>query len=503
MIAHDARSKRSHRGAVGEKCRIENVPTIVNVSIGPGAHISGALELREGTIASRLNNPSRIGPGVIARHFILASGAELSDRAQVEECFIGQGTVIGKGFSAENCAFFANCEAFNGEAVSVFAGPYTVTHHKSTLLIAGLFSFFNAGSAANQSNHAYKLGPLHQGALLRGCKMASAAYICWPAVAGPFSVVSGKHYTHFDLTDLPFSHIREHEGKTMVLPGLTLASSGTRRDAVKWPGRDKRHPEGRLDQLHHDLFSPYVMSKVLRGLVILEKLKEEAEPSGDFAVWRDVLIPRRVLDTSIHYYRMALDIFQGDCLSDLLETTGNWQKAQEKLAGFETGATLPDWVDMAGLLTPVERVNALLEEIAERKIQSEEELRQRLEAMSAAYPEEKQRWFAAFLKNCLGENPAELTPGNASQILKNWAEARMRWNALMARDAEKEFADAMQMSYGLEGDADLRARDFRQIRGEHKTNAFVQTLQFEMQEIDARLEKLLGVVGTIQGRENA
>ena len=27
----------------------------------------------------------------------------------------------------------------------MMAGPYTVTHHKSSLLIAGMYSFFNAG----------------------------------------------------------------------------------------------------------------------------------------------------------------------------------------------------------------------------------------------------------------------------------------------------------------------------------------------------------------------
>ena len=46
-----------------------------------------------------------------------------------------------------------------------------MTHHKSTLLIAGMFSFMNAGSGSNQSNHMYKLGPIHQGAMERGAKI--------------------------------------------------------------------------------------------------------------------------------------------------------------------------------------------------------------------------------------------------------------------------------------------------------------------------------------------
>ena len=52
-----------------------------------------------------------------------------------------------------------------------------MTHHKSTLLIAGLFSFMNAGSGSNQSNHMYKLGPIHQGILERGAKTSSDSYI--------------------------------------------------------------------------------------------------------------------------------------------------------------------------------------------------------------------------------------------------------------------------------------------------------------------------------------
>ena len=45
-------------------------------------------------------------------------------------------------------------------------GPYTVSHHKSSLLIAGMFSFFNAGSGSNQSNHLFKSGAVHQACLL-------------------------------------------------------------------------------------------------------------------------------------------------------------------------------------------------------------------------------------------------------------------------------------------------------------------------------------------------
>ena len=102
-----------------------------------------------------------------------------------------------------------------------------MTHHKSTLLIAGLFSFYNAGSGTNQSNHLYKLGPIHEGKLERGSKTGSFAYMMWPCRVGAFSVVLGKHSGTFDTTDYPFSHIEARsDGKTSMVPGLNMTTVG-------------------------------------------------------------------------------------------------------------------------------------------------------------------------------------------------------------------------------------------------------------------------------------
>ncbi|NAW49767.1 DUF4954 family protein, partial [Salmonella sp. gx-f5] len=76
----------------------------------------------------------------------------------------------------------------NGEACAAFCGPFTASHHKSSLLIGGMFSFYNAGSATNFSNHAYKMGPMHWGILERGSKTASGAYLLMPATLGTYSV---------------------------------------------------------------------------------------------------------------------------------------------------------------------------------------------------------------------------------------------------------------------------------------------------------------------------
>ena len=168
--------------------------------------------------------------------------------------------------------FFANTEAFHGEAVAVFGGPYTVTHHKSTLLIAGMYSFFNAGSGMNQSNHMYKLGPVHQGIVERGSKTGSSAYMLWPCRVGAYTAIMVKNLGNFDTSDFPFSYINVDHEKSILTPGMNLFTVGTRRDSEKWPNRDKRKDPDKLDLINFDLFSPYIIEKVVTASRTLKEL---------------------------------------------------------------------------------------------------------------------------------------------------------------------------------------------------------------------------------------
>ncbi|MBP5318237.1 MAG: DUF4954 family protein, partial [Paludibacteraceae bacterium] len=192
FITDYCESIRSAVGKIGQHVTIVNCGTIKNLKVGDHTRIEGANLLVNGSINSNASDPIYIGEGVIAKNFIFSSGAQITDASLVENCFIGQGTQIGKHFSIYDSLYFCNCQGFHGEACAIFGGPYTVTHHKSSLLIAGMFSFLNAGSGSNQSNHMYKLGPIHQGVVERGSKTTSDSYILWPAKVGPFSLVMGR-----------------------------------------------------------------------------------------------------------------------------------------------------------------------------------------------------------------------------------------------------------------------------------------------------------------------
>ncbi len=196
MIAAYADSITSERGVIGAGAKITNTGTIRNVRIGECATIENATRLQNGSVNSNAAAPVYIGDNVIAEDFIVSSGARIADGASLARCFVGQACHISELFMAHDSLMFSNCDFSAGEACSIFAGPFTVSKHKSSLLIAGMFSFLNAGSGSNQSNHMYKLGPIHQGIVERGSKTASDSFILWPARVGAFSLVMGRHDQH-------------------------------------------------------------------------------------------------------------------------------------------------------------------------------------------------------------------------------------------------------------------------------------------------------------------
>ena len=200
MVDEYAESQKSAIGTIGSHVFIRNTRYLCDVRIGDHAVISGVNRLRNGSVNSNEAAPVTISHGVIMDDFIVSSGSYITDNTSMSRCFVGQACHFGHSYSASDSLFFSNCQGENGEACAIFAGPFTVTHHKSTLLIAGNFSFMNAGSGSNQSNHMYKLGPIHQGILERGAKTSSDSYILWPSRVGAFSLVMGRHVTHSDTT---------------------------------------------------------------------------------------------------------------------------------------------------------------------------------------------------------------------------------------------------------------------------------------------------------------
>ncbi len=492
MIREYCAAKRSARGIIGCNARIEGCAVLENLVVGPYAEIRGAAELCDGTLASNEADPVRIGAGVVARNFIVQSGSHIGDGVLLYHCFLGQGVRLGKQFSAEHSAFFANCEGFHGEAVSVLAGPYTVTHHKSTLLIAAHFSFFNAGSNSNQSNHMYKLGPLHQGLFERGSKSGSGSYLLWPCRIGAFTVVMGKHTANFDSSDLPFSYIDVQDGKSFITPAMNLFTVGTKRDSAKWPSRDRRRDLDKRDRIHFDLFNPFVLGRVLRGMDLLDKLAETTPSEQEVVKHKGLYIKRLLLKTCRKFYEIAVQVSIGQMLVDKLEAshTLSWFALKRELA-TESAIGKGEWIDVCGLLVPKVKMEELLCEIRSGAIPDLEQLDSRFDAWYNGCSIDCWAWLVGLIEKRLERTWDQIEIQHLEKLVQEWRDQGIKLNNLILHDAEKEFDVDSRIGYGIDGDGEIADGDFTAVRGSLAENSFICQLQEENRKIIERAESLL------------
>ncbi|MCQ2155080.1 MAG: DUF4954 family protein [Bacteroidales bacterium] len=466
-------------GTIGRNVEILDAMHIVNVKIGDNARIKGVSRLRNGSVNSRKEAPASIGMNVIADDFIISTGSNISDGVMLTRCFVGQACILGHGYSASDSLFFSNCQGENGEACALFAGPYTVTHHKSTLLIAGLFSFMNAGSGSNQSNHMYKLGPIHQGILERGARTTSDSYILWPAKIGAFSLVMGRHVSNLDTTDLPFSYLIEQQGISYIVPGVNLKSVGTIRDAKKWPQRDKRTDPVKLDQINFNLLSPFTIQKMFSGIEIMNRLKEASGQRADNYYYKKAIIRNAALFKGIRYYESAITKFLGNSLISRIENVDvHSDEALRAALAPDTAVGEGQWVDIAGLIAPASEIEKLCADIESGKIEDIRDLTGRFAGIHSNYYSYEWTWAYDGIKRFFDIDPAQMTRKQAADIIRKWKLAVVGLDKLIYDDASKEFALSSMTGFGVDGDKTRRDEDFAAVRGgAFEENPFVAEVQ--------------------------
>jgi hypothetical protein len=476
QINNYSNALKSDKGYIGENVRIVNCDTLKNARIGSFAVIEGALLVENGTITSNEKAPVYIGRGVQCKNFTISSSTIISESSLISNSFIGQGCIISKQFSAIDSLFFSNCQGLHGEAVSVFAGPYTVSHHKSTLMLTALYSFMNAGSGTNFSNHMYKLGPVHQGITERGVKTSSNSYIMWPAKIGAFSVVLGAHKGNPDIAELPFSYLMENNGESNLIPGINIHSSGTIRDVKKWPKRDNRTDDFKLDSINFDFLSPYTLSKAIKGIEILNGLMQDMDASAAFVWYQNCKIKRSSIKKGIELYEMAIDQFIGDMIVNKLSS----QKVNSKDAiinllssGSEIGTG--DWVDMAGLLAPKSEVEKLLSKIHTEEL-SLDETQKEIDKLHAGYSDYSWNWAKNILKKQQGKSLSEMEIEDVITLVEKWEKAVLTFDDLILRDAKKEFNAISKTGFGVDGNETDKQLDFETVRGTYEENSFVKDI---------------------------
>ncbi len=464
----------SEMGSIGKNVSIRNCKIIKNVKIGDCATVEGCAELINGSINSNREAPVYFGVNVIAHDFIVSSGSEITEGALLDRCFVGQACQIGKQYSAIDSLFFCNCQGFHGESTAVFAGPFTVTHHKSSLLIAGMFSFLNAGSGSNQSNHMYKLGPIHQGIVERGSKTTSDSYILWPAKIGAFTLVMGRHTDHSDTSDLPFSYMIEQDNETILVPAANLKSVGTIRDAQKWPKRDKRKDPEKLDQINFNLLSPYTIQKMMAGQKILRSLQNISGETCDTYYYHSTKIKNSSLRKGLDLYEMGIYKFLGNSIIKRLEKTNfhSIEEIRQRLRP-DTLVGTGEWIDIAGLIAPKSTIEEIIDGIEQNKFESIEQLNARFADIHKNYYTLEWTWAIQKIQERLDKTIEEITVDDVIHLVEKWKKSVVSLDEILYEDARKEFTLKVKTSFGVDGTDEEKQKDFENVRGDFDKNPFV------------------------------
>lgn len=419
-------SRHTDAGTIGDYVRIINTTEITNTNIADNCEVNGACRLSDCTLAAEADDSVYIGSGVICENSIIADGSSVLNSAKLFNCYVGEACQITNGFTAESSLFFANTYMANGEACAAFCGPFSASHHKSTLLIGCMTSFYNAGSGTNFSNHAYKMGPIHYGTLSRGVKTASGSHVVHPAKIGPFSVCMGKIQNHPDTTALPFSYVIGEGRETHIVPGRNIATVGLYRDINKWPRRDVRIKGSRKSIINYEWLSPLTVNEVVKGHQLLANMRQNAGQKTAFCTADGNTLTANALEKGMKLYAMAVEMYVGEMLARHEDST--------PAAASGTG----EWCDLGGLLIPAEEEERLVEKIRYGMIDGIGSVIRMFEAYNDRYGDYQWAFTLNLMKGWLGKD--ELTEDDFEYFRGRGMAAHEAWLNMIREDAEKEYS---------------------------------------------------------------
>lgn len=251
----------------------------------------------------------------------------------------------------------------------------------------------------------------------------------------------GRHVNHQDTSDLPFSYLIKQQSTTYIVPGANLKSVGTIRDAKKWPLRDLRAEEDRLDQINYNLLSPYVIRKMLNGIRILEDLQKASGENSETYSYQSGLIRRSSLLKGMKYYRMAIDKFLGNSLiSRIMQFEFKDIEGLRAVLRPSTGYGLGDWMDMAGMIAPHDAVQAVLDEIENGLLTDVEDINRRFAAVHAGYYDYEWAWAYNAIEEYYGVCLNTITADKICELIGRWKRSVISLDELVYEDARKDFA---------------------------------------------------------------
>jgi hypothetical protein len=238
------------------------------------------------------------------------------------------------------------------------------------------------------------------------------------------------------------------------------------------------------------------MQQVLKGMDLLGDLYETTPKEQEYVSHKGLRIKRLMLKSCRKYYEMAWHIFLGDWLLRRLSAGALPANLDEVRKRLKPGKQLNEtgWIDISGMNVPVEVVEELFEEIAQRKIPTLEVLNLKLTEIHQNYEGYITAWLHHVFSERHGRNLLELDKETLLGMLGEWKVNAVRLNNMILSDAKKEFDAGSRIGFGIDGDEEIRQADFKAVRGEYEENGFVNGIRKDIGEIEKKAAEWIEIL---------
>ena len=79
-------------------------------------------------------------------------------------------------------------------------------------------------------------------------------------------------------------------------------------------------------------------------------------------------------------------------------------------------------------------------------------------------------------------------------IIDKWFISKTKLLKMILKDAEKEFDSNSRISYGIDGDEEVKDSDFKNVRGSYEENAFVKEVNKEISDCEEIAKKIKSII---------
>jgi len=128
---------------------------------------------------------------------------------------------------------------------------------------------------------------------------------------------------------------------------------------------------------------------------------------------------------------------------------------------------------MSGLITPLSAIEELLSSIEKREMNNADAINRSFESIHKRYYELEWAWVYDRLPEETGKPNEELTASDIVEIVERWKKSVVDLDRMLYEDARKEFTLSSMTGFGIDGDDEVKKRDFEQVRGDFEKNSVV------------------------------